>query len=117
MFRWCSMRAAAFLLALIAGTLAVSGRAAGYTSIGSGTTSCAAWVTARHSPAAPETAAREQWVVGFLSGIGSMVLGELDPLHGLDAGAVYGWVDRYCGDHPAETIETAARVFIQEHPR
>jgi hypothetical protein len=46
-----------------------------------------------------------------------MVLGELDPLHGLDAGAVYGWVDRYCGDHPAETIETAARVFIQEHPR
>lgn len=116
MFRWRSMRAAAFLMALIAGTLAVSESAVGYTSMGSGATSCEAWVTARHS-ATPEKAAREQWVVGFLSGIGSMVLGELDPLHGLDAGAVYGWVDRYCGDHPAETIETAARVFIQEHPR
>jgi hypothetical protein len=60
---------------------------------------------------------QQQWVVGFLSGIGSMVLGELDPLHGVDAVAVYGWVDRYCHDHPTETIETAARVFIQEHPR
>jgi hypothetical protein len=60
---------------------------------------------------------QQQWVVGFLSGIGSMVLGELDPLHGVDATAVYVWVDKYCHDHPTETIEAAARVFIQEHPR
>ena len=46
-----------------------------------------------------------------------MVLGELDPLHGVDATAVYVWVDKYCHDHPTETIEAAARVFIQEHPR
>lgn len=117
MFRWCSMRAAAFLMTLIAGTFAVSESVAGYTSIGSGATSCEAWAAMRRSPNAPETAMQQQWVVGFLSGIGSMVLGELDPLHGVDATAVYGWVDRYCHDHPTETIEAAARVFIQEHPR
>jgi hypothetical protein len=104
-------------LALSVATLVVSHSAAGYTSIGSGATSCAAWEAARRSPQAPETAMQQQWVVGFLSGIGSMVLGELDPLHGLDAAAVYGWIDRYCHDHPTETIEAAARVFIQEHPR
>jgi hypothetical protein len=106
-----------FMMTLIAGTLAVSQSAAGYTSIGSGAASCEAWVAARHAPNASETAMQQQWVVGFLSGIGSMVLGELDPLHGLDAAAVYGWVDRYCHDHPTETIEAAALVFIQEHPR
>lgn len=104
-------------MALIAGTFVVSRSAASYSSIGRGTTSCEAWATARLSPDAPETAMQQQWVVGFLSGIGSMVLGELDPLHGVDAIAVYGWVDRYCHDHPADTIEAAARVFIQEHPR
>lgn len=117
MFRWRSMRAAAFLLALIPGAFAVSGTAAAYTSIGSGATSCEAWAATRLSPNAPATAMQQQWVVGFLSGIGSMVLGELDPLHGVDAVAVYGWVDGYCHDHPTETIEAAARVFIQEHPR
>jgi hypothetical protein len=104
-------------MALVTGALAVSHSAAGYTSIGSGATSCAAWAAARHSPQASETVTQQQWLVGFLSGIGSMVLGELDPLHGLDAAAVYAWVDRYCHDHPTETIEAAARVFIQEHPR
>jgi hypothetical protein len=111
------MRAAAFLMALVVGTFAASGIAAAYTSIGSGATSCEAWAAARLSPNSPDTAMQQQWIVGFLSGIGFMVLGELDPLHGLDAKAVYGWVDRYCHDHPSETIELAARVFIQEHPR
>jgi hypothetical protein len=104
-------------MALIASTVAVPRGAAAYTSIGSGTTSCEAWAATRLSPNAPATLMQQQWVVGFLSGIGSMVLGELDPLHGVDATAVYVWVDKYCHDHPTETIEAAARVFIQEHPR
>ena len=104
-------------MALFAGIFAASGIAAAYTSIGSGATSCEAWAATRLSPNAPAAAMQQQWVAGFLSGIGSMVLGELDPLHGLDAATVYGWVDKYCHDHPTETLEAAARVFIQEHPR
>ena len=64
-----------------------------------------------------DAAMQEQWLLGFLSGIGFMALGELDPLHGVPSEAVSGWVDTYCRGHPSETLETAARAFIQEHPR
>jgi hypothetical protein len=59
----------------------------------------------------------EQWVVGFLSGIGFMALGELDPLRGVDGQFVYDWVDGYCRNNPSETIADAAGRFIQQHPR
>jgi hypothetical protein len=111
------MRRAPLLAALLAATLVLSGHAAGYALLGSGTASCEAWATARRAPHGLDAAMNEQWVVGFLSGIGFMVLGELDPLHGLDAEAVYNWVDTYCRAHPQEKIEGAARVFIQQHPR
>jgi hypothetical protein len=111
------MRSAASLLTLLAAILLVPDHAAGYAFIGSGTVSCEAWTAARRSPGGLDTAMHEQWVVGFLSGIGSMILGELDPLHGLDANAVYRWMDNYCRDHPAEKLEAAARAFIVEHPR
>jgi hypothetical protein len=103
--------------ALMVAILAVADHASGYTLIGNGALSCQAWMDARRDPHGLETRMSEQWVVGFLSGIGSMVLGELDPLHGLQADAVYRWMDNYCGAHPSQTIEAAARVFIQEHPR
>jgi hypothetical protein len=103
--------------ALTFATLAVADHAAGYALIGDGTLSCGAWMAARRDPHSAATHMSEQWVVGFRSGIGSMVLGELDPLHGMQADAVYGWMDNYCGTHPSEAIEAAARVFIQEHPR
>jgi hypothetical protein len=102
---------------LTVAALAVSDRAVGYALIGNGTLTCVAWSEARRDQHGVATLMSEQWVVGFLSGIGSMVLGELDPLRGLQADAVYGWMDNYCGAHPSETIEAAARVFIQEHPR
>lgn len=108
------MRCVSLLAALVAATVMVPDHAAGYAVLGSGTMPCDAWSAARATPGA---AMYEQWVVGFLSGIGSMVLGELDPLRGLDATAVNGWMDKYCREHPRETIEAAARVFIQEHPR
>ena len=111
------MRCAVFLAASLAAAVLVPGQVAGYALLGSGDASCTAWTAARRTPRGLDAAMQEQWVVGFLSGIGSMVLGELDPLHGLKADAVYDWVNGYCRDHPAETIEAAARVFIQEHPR
>jgi hypothetical protein len=103
--------------ALISGMLMLPDHAAAYAVIGNGTMTCEAWTTARRDPHGSGGLMNEQWVVGFLSGIGSMVLGELDPLHGLDADAVYHWMDDYCRSHPLEKIEAAARVFIQEHPR
>jgi hypothetical protein len=109
----------ALFAALIAAAslLLLPSHAAGYTMLGSGGASCEAWLATRRAPRGLDAAMQQQWLLGFLSGIGSMVLGELDPLRRLDADAVYAWLDGYCSNRPAESIEAAARVFIQEHPR
>lgn len=108
----------ALLVALIAATvLLLPSHASGYSMLGSGGASCKTWTAARSAPPGLDVAMQQQWLLGFLSGIGSMVLGELDPLRGLDADAVYAWLDGYCRNHPAESLDAAARVFIQEHPR
>jgi hypothetical protein len=111
------MRKASMFAASLAGALLLSDGAAGYTILGSGTASCEAWTAARRTPHGPETTAQEQWVLGYLSGIGFMVLGELDPLRGMQADALHGWVDTYCRTNPQAKIEAAAIAFMQEHPR
>ena len=100
-------------IALAVVVLITSSGAAGYSVRGNGTATCAAWTQA----SSDTRTASEQWVLGFLSGIGFMALGELDPLRGLEAKAVAAWVDDYCRAHPEATLESAAGVFIREHPR
>jgi len=40
----------------------------------------------------------------------------LDPLKGLDADAVWAWMDNYCLTHPLVTIDAATETFVHEHP-
>jgi hypothetical protein len=57
-----------------------------------------------------------QWVLGFLSGVGYMRRKEgFDPLNGLDARAVDGWLDNYCRANPLKTLAAAAAAFVQDH--
>ena len=49
----------------------------------------------------------EQWLLGFLTGTADLAAtpgviepGKLDPLRGVDAEAVWAWVDNYCHAHP-----------------
>ena len=111
------MRGASIFAVTMAAMVAASEFTAGYSITGRGTLSCEAWTAARRYPKALDTVMNEQWVVGFLSGIGFMALGELDPLHNVDAGFVYAWVDSYCRNHPSEKIVDAVGTLIQEHPR
>ena len=54
----------------------------------------------------------EQWVVGFLSGIGYEGIGQGDDrLAGVGANGVWTWVDNYCRAHPLDRIVTASKVF------
>ena len=103
--------------ALIAATLVIPEEAVGYTTLGSASASCETWTTARRTPGGPAASMHEQWVLGFLSGIGFMMLGELDPLLSMDANEVANWVDTYCRGHPQDKLEAAAAGFIREHPR
>jgi hypothetical protein len=57
----------------------------------------------------------ESWVLGFLAGAGDATNGA-NPLNGLDANAVFGWIDNYCSIHPLSPIGKAAEALFNEHP-
>ena len=82
--------------------------------IGVGLDPCGTW-TADRTDRAVVTLPVEQWVVGYLSGV-ALWAPNLDPMKGIDAQAVWAWMDYYCRAHPQVTIRDAAEVFIQEHP-
>jgi hypothetical protein len=82
--------------------------------IGAGVSSCGKW-TADQSQETP--IADDQWILGFLSGVAFMGSGpETNPLNGLDAQAVWAWIDNYCQAHPLDSIATAGIAFFHAHP-
>lgn len=59
----------------------------------------------------------EQWVLGFLSGVGYAANQDgIDPLNGVDDQGVWAWVDNYCRNHPLNLVVTAAAAFRVAHP-
>jgi len=111
---------------LILGTVLMIGDAAtaraDFMTMGSGTGSCGSW-TADRQPSGSGTAGgagtflKEQWVLGFLSGVGFVHERGDDPLRGMDVQGVLAWIDNYCRAHPIEPISTAAAAFKFAHPR
>jgi hypothetical protein len=77
---------------MLVGLLATTGEAETYRLIGSGTQSCGTWTADRRSGGA-HSWQNEQWVVGFISGVGYANERGQDPMRNLDAQAVYGWLD------------------------
>jgi hypothetical protein len=93
------------------------GEAAEFASIGTGAMSCGNWTSDRRDR---QAIAEEQWILGFLSGIGAAPQSPglpVNPLHGVDAQAVLAWIDNYCRGHPLDLIMTAGEAFVTAHPR
>jgi hypothetical protein len=86
---------AVFTVSLMTGQM----EANAYSANGSGTLSCGSW-TANRRAGADSALQAEQWVLGFLSGIGFVSQNGDDPLKHTDPDGVWGWMDNYCGDHP-----------------
>jgi opacity protein-like surface antigen len=109
-----------FLLpaALAVVLLSASAQAAEYNEIGGGvSSSCGRWTEARSNQAKAFAYMYQQWVVGFLSGIGyAGVEFGADPLRGMDADGVWAWIDNYCRGHPIDTISAATKAFYSIHP-
>jgi hypothetical protein len=92
-----------------------SAEATDFHMVGVGSSSCGSWTASRGGQT---TGIYEQWVVGFLSGVGYEGTGQGDdPLAGVDANGVWAWVDNYCRAHPLDQIVMAAKAFDREHPR
>jgi hypothetical protein len=59
----------------------------------------------------------QQWILGFLSGVGYRGEGVVDPLNGVDAQAVWAWMDNYCQANPLKLVHEAGEAFVTAHPR
>jgi hypothetical protein len=105
---------AAFATALMAGSAKAEPYQEPYFVIGAGIKSCGAWTADRNGPLGQQD---RQWILGFLSGVGWVHLTGQNPLDGLDAQAVWAWVDNYCKAHPLDKMASAGEVFASEHPR
>jgi hypothetical protein len=86
----------------------------GFGTVGVGSASCATWTTVRQSHSASDY---EQWILGFLSGVSHMALGELSPARAMDAEGIWSWTDGYCQAHAEHDIARAASAFMAAHPR
>ena len=92
-------------------------QASAFKLIGAGTDACATWTADRRTPDGKAALQDAQWVVGYLSGIGYEGPSDVDPLNGVDAEAVWTWIDNYCRAHPMDEIRAAAEAFFHAHPR
>jgi hypothetical protein len=103
--------------ALCVVSLLLGGAAPGkYSMIGAGASSCGRWVADRSGQNLYDKVSDEQWVVGFLSGVGYESSGPDNPLNDIDADGVLAWIDNYCRAHPLDRISKAAGAFTFAHP-
>ena len=110
------MRIALACLVVAIGLLGQPRHTSGFMVIGSGVRSCGAWTADRRYPDSIAALMDEQWILGFLTGSGDATPGDADPLHGVDAEAVWAWVDNYCRANPLDKIIRAGEAFFREHP-
>jgi hypothetical protein len=78
--------------------------------IGAGLTPCWSWTADRAARSYAEVG-DEQWVVGYLSAA-AVWAPNLKPLRGVDAEAVFAWMDNYCRAHPLVILGEAAKAFV-----
>jgi hypothetical protein len=108
--------AMAILAAALLTSSAEAAQPGNYNLIGTGTISCGAWTAARREK---QAWLAEQWVLGFLSGVGyaSGTLTGQNPLNGVDADGVWAWIDNYCKANPLDGVADAGAAFVARHPR
>jgi hypothetical protein len=110
---------------ILAAALLISSaaEAADFSFIGTGHSSCGSWTASRRTG---QASLPEQWILGFLSGVGDVSASnanavggvtERDPLNGVDAQAVWAWVDNYCRANPLDKVVRAGEAFVAAHPR
>ena len=110
---------AACLMALLITTGVARAQMAAIAGVGVGI-SCGDWITERHKAgwhSSWSTLEAQQWILGFLSGVGWANTPNENPLERTDAKGVWAWVDNYCQAHPLNHLVDAGPAFVREHRR
>ena len=86
--------------------------------VGVGVDSCGTWTKDR-SKDEYGFLINAAWVQGYLSALNvwTVIGGKNDVLHDINANALVAWVDKYCQEHPLDTIVKAATELALELDR
>ena len=99
----------AVLLAIASGAaypFAAQAPADTFTVYGAGATTCSTWT--QHLTDKALHPGDLQWVLGFASAAGVFAGAQLK----IDANGIDPFITKYCQDHPAETLTTAAAYLV-----
>jgi hypothetical protein len=101
------MKRMTLLLALITALFSPGGYA--YTSYGVFGVSCGQWLENRplNNRRATQT---EEWVLGFISGIGYGGL----KMGSSEHNSMFLWIDNYCKENPLDNLSTATKALVEE---
>jgi hypothetical protein len=102
------------IVPILVGVFILSNTAKSDLLVSIGGVSCGTWTDWRRPPKGYEASAAEAWMLGFLFGAGWEGPDDVKPLEGLDAQAVWAWVDNYCRVHPLVQLWLAGNALIQE---
>lgn len=80
---------------------------------GTGNNSCGGWSKER---AARSMTSRyyQMWVLGFISGAGATLEIFNRSAKITDSDAAHAYIDKYCAEHPLETIHVASQMLMVE---
>jgi hypothetical protein len=82
--------------------------------IGFAKTSCVTWTKERSNQYSIMSLEMQRWATGFLSGANAASSTFKDRLEGIDADAVYAWLDNYCRQNPLEIFPEAVSNLSRE---
>lgn len=109
-----AVRAILIVVSIVLMTNQVS--ATDYKALGVGVAvSCGAWLEARE-PRNVGALQQEAWVLGYVSAANATIVarGQNDFLIGLDAPAIFVWLNNYCREHPLKRLVQASDALISE---
>lgn len=107
------MRLVLVALLLMAGaSTSASAQARGnYTIIGAADTSCGKWTEVR---ANGQSIPMEFWALGYVSGANAFTAEGGDFAKGMDAAAIFGWLDNRCRSQPLQLFARAVEALVYE---
>ena len=82
------------------------------TIMGTGARPCSEWIQARRDGGHHILA--EAWVMGYVSGVNASTGGKHPSGFAEGMPAILDHVDRYCGEHPADTIWAAVSAMLAQ---
>jgi len=85
-----------------------------YEVLGVGTLSCEVWTKDRADRTSDSHFVNGAWIQGYLTAVNAFGDGPSHISKGTDADGIMAWIDKYCAQHPVESLTVAAKALVDD---